>query len=80
MGFDGLGPLEYPGRVVHVPDSDVGALQRKPHALFCGSQCLNGLIPGGDVGAGAEGADDVPRVIVLHGVAPFDQRVPRPTW
>src|SRR6185436_7922333 len=48
-------------------------LQRKPHALFPGSQGLNRLIPFGDVGTGAERADDLPRVIPQHRVAPFDE-------
>ena len=43
LGFEGLGPSEHPGGVVHVPDPDVGALQRKPHALFGGSQGLGAL-------------------------------------
>ena len=51
----------------------LGALQRKPHALFGRSQRLDGLIPLGDVGAGTERADDASVVIPQQRVAPFDQ-------
>ena len=76
LRFEDLGPLHRLGRAVHVPDSDCGALQRKPHALFRRSQGLNGLIPFGDVGAGTERADDVPCVIaqtalVRHSIEAF---------
>ena len=63
LRFEDLGPSEHAGGVVHVPDPDARGLQRKPHALFRRSQGLDGLIPFGDVGAGTERADDVPRVI-----------------
>ena len=55
MGFDGLGPSQHPGGVVHVPDPDVGVLQRKPHALF-----------GGPQGLGAPVAFDAERNVIGH--------------
>lgn len=45
MGFDRLRPPERPRRVVHVPDPDVGTLQRKPHALFADTQGLGTSVP-----------------------------------
>ena len=49
LGLEGLGPSEHAGRVVHVPDPDVGVLQRKPRALFGGSQGLDGAFTFRDV-------------------------------
>ena len=40
MRLECLGPLERPRRVIHVPDPDVGALQRKSHPLFGSAQNL----------------------------------------
>ena len=73
VNLQGLRPAQHAGRVVHVPDADVGRLQRKPHALFGGSQRFGDPIPLGDVRAGAERADDASIVIPQHGVAPLDQ-------
>ena len=73
LRLEGLRPSEDAGGVVHVPDPDLGALQRKPHALFRRTQRLDGLIPLGDVGAGTERADDLPAVVSQHRVPPLDQ-------
>ena len=73
LRLEGRGPAEHAGGVVHVPDPDVRALQREPHALFRRAHRLHRLLPLGDVGAGAERADDVSVVVAQHRVAPFDQ-------
>ena len=44
LGLEGGGPAEHAGGVVHVPDPDVRALQREPHALFRRAHGLRGLL------------------------------------
>ena len=73
LGFECRGPSEDPRRVVHVPDADLGALERKPHALFRCAHRFDRLMPLGDVSARAECADDPSVVVTQHRVAPFDQ-------
>ncbi len=68
-----VGPSQPSGHVVHVPDPDVGVLQRKPHPLFRRPQRLDRLMPLGDIGAGAERADDFAGVVSQRGAAPLDQ-------
>ena len=73
LRLQGFGPVEYAGGEVDVPNPHTRRFQRKPRALFSRPQCINRLIPLGDVGAGTERADHVSFVIAEKPVAPLDE-------